>query len=604
MEQNKNYNAGWARVLLCGAAMLMTAAPALAAGPDPLPPDSMVMTPGGVDLRSGIYKVNKTLLSIGADQVGGIEFRRINRSYERHDPPGQMAQFNHNWDIRFRIQARSSTGGQDVIVTSDELSYTFLDLLGPQATLTSSGGYATLTRTTVGSDFYFTLTTADGTVVVSRPFAGTGRASAASVTKANGARYDMSYDALGPSGAPRLRSVTSNAGYALLLEYLPNSGTNSFVSKACVINLTTTILPANSICPSGSTSVSYAYTGQLVSSETDASGAVWPFSSTFTHILAPFVETYKLPGASTPYLTVSYDYIDSYKLAVTSQVFADGHRYDYSWSVINGSQAGDDPIALVPFGYTENGTNPTSVSVDAYRPNAFVPPKVSPGPSVITDALNRTTTMDWCLRTCSKPLLHSKTLPDGMKATYLYDIYDNVRQTTIEPNSGSSLAPIVTSATFDCSNMVWCNKPTSTTDGRQNTTTFTYSSVHGGILTKTSPAVDGVTPQTRYSYTARYAWSLNGSGGYIQAASPIWLLTQESFCKTGAPSASGVGCAVAGEEVVTTYDYGPDSGPNNLLLRGKVEDTGGLSLRTCYTYDNLGRNISETAPRAGLTACS
>ena len=35
-----------------------------------------------------------------------------------------------------------------------------------------------------------------------------------------------------------------------------------------------------------------------------------------------------------------------------------------------------------------------------------------------------------------------------------------------------------------------------------------------------------------------------------------------------------------------------------------VEDAGGLNLRTCYTYDQLGRKISETAPRAGLATCS
>jgi YD repeat-containing protein len=31
-------------------------------------------------------------------------------------------------------------------------------------------------------------------------------------------------------------------------------------------------------------------------------------------------------------------------------------------------------------------------------------------------------------------------------------------------------------------------------------------------------------------------------------------------------------------------------------------DAGGLSLRTCYSYDALGNKISETRPRAGLTS--
>jgi YD repeat-containing protein len=60
---------------------------------------------------------------------------------------------------------------------------------------------------------------------------------------------------------------------------------------------------------------------------------------------------------------------------------------------------------------------------------------------------------------------------------------------------------------------------------------------------------------------------------------------------------------VAGDEVLTTYDYGPDSGPNNLFLRGRVVTADGQSLRTCYTYDRFGNRISETLPRAGLTSC-
>lgn len=605
MEQNMNLCRRFGLALLTGAATVALGTAAIAISPGPLPPDAMMLSPGGVDLRSGVYKVNKTLLEIGADQAGGIDFRRITRTYGYGEPIGKMGQFNHNWDIRFRRKGRLNGGGTDVIVTSDELSYTFLDGGTGTPSLTSSGGYATLTRTNVGSDFYYTLTTADGTVVVSRLFGGAPSTLAASVTKATGAKYTLNYDTLGPSGGARLLNVVSNAGYALMLEYYPNSGSNFFVSKACVINLTQSLVPANNLCPAGASTVSYAYSGQNLVSETDAAGAVWGFSSTFVDTHTPFTETYSLPGTTNPYLTVNYDFAESYQIAVTSQVFADGHRYDYYWTTIQGNQQGDSAIALSPYYYTENNTNTTYVSLGAYRPNIYAPAQVTPGPTIITDPLNRTTTIDYCLGTCSKPMLHIKTLPDGMQATYLHDTFDNIYQTTITPNSGSSLASIVTKATFDCSNMVWCNKPKTTTDGNQNVTTYSYWPAHGQIKTKTGPAVGGVNPQTRYDYTQRYAWIANGSGGYVQAASPIWLLTQESFCKTGAPNSSGIGCALAGDEVITTYDYGPDNGPpNNLLLRGKVEDAGGLNLRTCYTYDQLGRKISETAPRAGLAACS
>ena len=93
----------------------------------------------------------------------------------------------------------------------------------------------------------------------------------------------------------------------------------------------------------------------------------------------------------------------------------------------------------------------------------------------------------------------------------------------------------------------------------------------------------------------RNAWIKNASGGYVQLATPIWLLSEERTCRTTAT----VGNACAGgasDEVVTTYDYGPNSGPNNLWLRGVAVTADGQTLRTCYTYDDYGRKLSETKP--------
>lgn len=143
-----------------------------------------------------------------------------------------------------------------------------------------------------------------------------------------------------------------------------------------------------------------------------------------------------------------------------------------------------------------------------------------------------------------------------------------------------------------------CDKPTTRIDPRGNRTDYEYSAEHGGLLSETAPAVDGVRPQTRYFYEQRYAYLRTAGGGYAQATSPVWLLVRKSICKAG--SASGTGCAIAGDEVVTTYEYGPTSGPNNLQMRGMVEDAGGLALRTCYGYDAQGNRISETRPRAQL----
>lgn len=95
----------------------------------------------------------------------------------------------------------------------------------------------------------------------------------------------------------------------------------------------------------------------------------------------------------------------------------------------------------------------------------------------------------------------------------------------------------------------------------------------------------------------------NAAGtAYVQATTPVWLLTRERFCRTTAPA--GANCTGgAADEVVTDYDYGPNSGPNNLLLRGLAVTADGETLRTCYTYDALGRRISETKPAANLSVC-
>lgn len=146
-----------------------------------------------------------------------------------------------------------------------------------------------------------------------------------------------------------------------------------------------------------------------------------------------------------------------------------------------------------------------------------------------------------------------------------------------------------------------CNKPTSMTDANGNVTDFSYDPGHGGVLTETGAAVAGVRPQTRYTYVQRQAWLQSSAGGYAPTGQNIWLLASKSLCKTG--MASGAGCAMAGDEVRTTYDYGPDSGPNNLLLRGTIEDAAGAALRTCYGYDWQGNKVSQTTPRAGLAVC-
>jgi YD repeat-containing protein len=204
-------------------------------------------------------------------------------------------------------------------------------------------------------------------------------------------------------------------------------------------------------------------------------------------------------------------------------------------------------------------------------------------------------------------LIQSVIKPEGNQFKYVWpDGRGNLTQETLVPKANSSLAQVNLYANYDstCANPVTCNKPHWTKDGNLNQTDYTYDPTHGGVLTATLPAdTNGIRPQTRYTYAQRYAWVLNSSGAYVHSAAPIWVLATESVCRTSAAAASGTGCTTAGDEVVTTYEYGPDSGPNNLFLRGVAVTADGVTHRTCYGYDPYGNKISETEPNAGLTSC-
>lgn len=125
------------------------------------------------------------------------------------------------------------------------------------------------------------------------------------------------------------------------------------------------------------------------------------------------------------------------------------------------------------------------------------------------------------------------------------------------------------------------------------------------MLTETFPAVPietsqgivNVRPQKRYGYGQFYAYVRNASGTLVQAATPVWMPTWISECRTLQS------CVGAADEVLTTFEYGAPGTVNRLLLRGKVVTAGGVSVRTCYSYDQMGNQIAVTTPRAGLSTC-
>jgi hypothetical protein len=242
----------------------------------------------------------------------------------------------------------------------------------------------------------------------------------------------------------------------------------------------------------------------------------------------------------------------------------------------------------------------------------------APGTEIYNGPIDSVThfdgTVDQYERT-ARNVIVSTTTPLGVQSTYIFDpTRSNLTKITIHPISGSSLPPIVQSATYPevgvypCANVVTCNKPLSVIDGNSNEVDFTYDPVHGGMLTEMDPAVQVnragalIRPQTTRTYMQQSAWYLNSSGVMSSDANQVWLPATESHCLTSATTSSGT-CTGANDQVVTTYSYGPNSGPNNLLLRGKAVSANGQTLRSCYGHDSQGNKIWETSPNANPASC-
>jgi hypothetical protein len=661
-----------ASLLACALAIIFPGAPAEAqnvgegggsGGDNPVsrtaapPAERLAVAPGGVDMRTGRYNFSQTDLSIGEDnETGGLALTRsLGTDAIGHISP--LGNFSHNYDIFVDLQLvpldpTGSTHADRARVHFGGRSETFEMTGNPlHYEQVSRSGYALLTF----SGAVYTFTSNDGTVAVFRPFAGTSDCSTAwacayvsTITYADGTRFTFEYDPPTTAATAHLRQVTSNRGYALLLQYGSGADAN-YVTSACVVSLAAVPAPASHACPaSRATSASYTYTtlgsARRLASATDAGNGIWGYA--YAASGNGFTMAFTRPDDSGPWLTNTVwvrPTMDSIDEVIVHQAFADSGAYSYAYDF---SPQVDGEIPQLAGGqYIDPAGNTTTVTYDfPPRPGSMNPPRVNgqgypyvnygdvifqitPGPVSITDPLQRVTRYDYCdpyaathlpsyehNRCLVMPMPVSFTEPDGRRTDLIWDMTTrNLGRSTRHALAGSGLGDIVTSATYNCppTTMAICTKPTTTTDARSYVTDYTYDTTHGGLLSVTgpAPAAGAPRPQTRHTYAQRYAWIANGAGGYVMAPTPIWVRTSTSTCRTSAATGNPAAPCAAGalDEVLTTYDYGPDSGPNTLLLRGQAvtAEVGGslVTSRTCYGYDARGRRISETQPNANLGSC-
>lgn len=596
---------------------LMMPGSVLAQGVD-APQRQDVISPTGVSYANGSFKYEATDLAIGGPFPQGLA---VDRQYISSISPafaqgfstqgwtlGLLSYVSSHVDTTFTsIGAPPGGGGNpnikpfiyNVTVGGRSIGFTCScgtptgGKIGTYTPIRPDGGSLVYG----GSPLHYTYTDSDGSVIEFMPSDYIRKWS-----MPDGTVLDFNYTTNNV-----IQSIFSNRGYALLFE--TNGGS---WQKACAVNLArTAITAAATACPVGAPYVTYGFSAStynaasLLTGVTDARGNTTSYSYTGANHLGCI----KLPGQTNCQVQNTYNVCQRteveeaaangapppaslrYGDQVLSQVTATGETFTYSFLA--------EPICTQP------RTTGTITATDTLGQVMTVSTDISNNPTVVVDQNGRQTIMDYIGSAIhERSVLQSVTYPELNQSILTY-VRGNISQRTDKAKPGSGLADIIHTASYTttCTNVIVCNKPTSVTDANGNVTSYTYDPVHGGTLTETSPPVNGIAAVKRRTFEQRRAWMADGSGGYVPATGYIWMVTSEKTCRTSA-TVSGGCSAGSSDEVVTAYDYGPDSGPNTLLLRGKVVTADGVSLRTCYGYDYQGRKISETSPRADLAVCS
>lgn len=334
---------------------------------------------------------------------------------------------------------------------------------------------------------------------------------------------------------PRIGSVANSYGYEIRFAYDTGSGVVAFQKRVGASFYNT------NASSSALASVSYSFPSTGVVDVTDQGGRTWRVTSSSTNYAI------RRPGASSNTTSASLS------SGVVTSVTKEGVTTNYSRSV-SGSTA------------TTTVTNALS------QATTFVSNLTSGRLTSVTDPLSHTTSFTY--DTSERP--KRVTQHEGNYVEHSYDARGNITQTVAVPKGGTG-ATIVTSASYDstCSNPATCNKPNSMTDARGNVTDYTYDSTHGGVLTVTAPAVGGVRPQRRYTYTLT-----NGE----------YRVTGVSQCQT---TSSCIGTA---DEVKTAIAYDTNG---NLYWTATGNGTGTLVAETTMGFDALGNLLTVDGPLSG-----
>lgn len=544
------------------------------------PPKQMTLSPLGVDLSDGRFSYKATDLSIGPfalerSFLGG-------RTIEGSNYFGPN--WTHNYAIYVVEKDRSKLDGVYVVLGRGLVHFTYSGYTpGTYPCWNPDCEGASLTST----NGTFVYTDPQGNVYTFNPsvspFAPPSNISPplrnqriARIDYADGHTLTYTYS------GQQLRQIASNYGYSLVFEY---SGSTNSITKACGYNRAVIYVITASTCAGAALVVSYSYGPSTnVANVVDVMGRNWGYDYGDTGAKLTCVRQVNSSACQ-----VANTYVQQIGVkphAVTAQTTPDGAVWNYNYAPRDPDfvQLPGQPPETTAGGYS----GPEGIEVGAQFGGGLLDYYSQNG---------RLTYLQWNGIELSR-LYH----PEGNNVSYGWRGGEKVAEAW-EAKPGSGVATIGKSMGFpdwqaaECTAAPprkLCNRPIWSKDFKGNQTDFTYEP-HGGVKTETGPAPTpgGIRPQVRFEYALRYARVSNGSS-HVAEAVGIYLPSRKAFCATGA--ASGWGCALTGDEVVTTYDYGPASGPNNLLLRSETMTAGGVSRKTCYGYDWMGNKISTTRP--------
>lgn len=546
----------------------------------------------GVDLTTGSFNVKLLESAIGPADSGLSIVRYHN-----------VSGYADNWTgTLYRITV---SGQQQATITFGNISDKFTLVSGTWVAAKANG--ATLTETSY-PDVYnkeYLYRAPDGTEIVykSPPLisalietSGTvtyacGGATTSncalpvSIKRPDGQKFTLSWDTIKrvtSVGKPvqqsdynvyiRLSGVTSASSYGFGITYQSNGPYLGAPPPGWYVRTSAAFSDlAQTMAPGDKPTAAYSYPASNIIEVTTASGAVWRFTKGTSGTGNGRIVGIRRPGATSDTTTVVYD-----SSGRVTSITEDGVTKTYAWST-----AGGNTVVDTTQGGTDTGQAVSNPAVGQ--------------PATVTNATSNTVTYQYD----ANNRVTRETMPEGNYLQTTLDSRGNVTETRQVAKSGSGLADIVTTASYDttCANPLKCNKPNWTQDALGNRTDYTYDAVHGQVtrVQLPSPTADapgtetGTRPEINYVYTAMKAKILQG-GVLVDSPQTQYKVTQITTCAVAAT------CAGTADETKVTIAY------NNNLLPSSVTTAAGngsVSATTAYSYDARGNVASVDGPLAG-----